>query len=209
MRKMRIAAIIMAVLFLSCGSENPMSNDPAPEPAPEPAPDPAPEPAPEPSPKSQGREYILASMAFDAGPTPFVLSPPHISGRLELLDSSKRYQMSFSIAVANLDWSKTIVGEYSVAGDTLLLSPDDSLKTSAQPRTQTLIVEATAGQIQAHQVQISIPIRPGAWREEDHMNLVYTRTVVAKRAAGLPSIVLQDQIKRVAPWIVGKRNIGR
>ena len=58
--------------------------------------------------------------------------------------------------------------------------PDDSVKTVAQPFVQTVIVESVnIAWTSETRVTVPIPIRPGAWRAEDRIDLVFVQGVVA------------------------------
>ena len=137
------------------------------------------------TPTVQNRAFVLSSLSIDSGASPLQIVPPDATGRLDM-QANGAYSLTFVVALNNFSWSESIVGTHTFSGNTLNMTPADSVKTAVVPFQQTVIVDNLAVPWQSEsQVVITLPIRPGAWRSEDVISLTFTQTqVVSKPANG-------------------------
>ena len=110
--------------------------------------------------------------------------------------------MSFRVAVGSLVWEQTVVGTHTFVGNTLKLTPDDSLKNVPEPFRQTVIIENTnVAWTGETRVVINLPIRPGGFRAEDRIELSYVQGTQV--ASGLTRPVDDQALQffgRMALW---------
>lgn len=187
--------VLFSTLLIGCGGSSPTSSPPS-----------SPPPSSGPSPGSstpvvQNRAFTLERLTIDSGPAPFVLQAPQVTGALTM-QASGRYSMSFRVAVGSLVWEQTVVGTHTFVGNTLKLTPDDSLKNVPEPFRQTVIIENTdVAWTGETRVVINLPIRPGGFRAEDRIELSYVQGTQV--ASGLTRPVDDQALQffgRMALW---------
>jgi len=139
-------------------------------------------------PTVQDRTFVLSKLAIDSGQSPLEIVSPQAMGRLEMR-ANGAYTMMFGIDVENFEWSQNVMGTHTFSEWTLKMTPAASSKTSVEPFVQTVIVDTlSVGWNSDTQVVIPLPIRPGAWRDEDTLLLTYTLS----QTAGKPVVVPRD-----------------
>lgn len=175
---MRCLICLLFAVAIGCGGSgsSPTSSSPPPSSPPPSSPGSGSGSTPTPSnPVVMNRTFRLERLTIDSGPTPFVLQSPEASGSLAM-QASGRYLMSFRVAVGSLVWEESIGGTHTFVGNTLRLTPNDSLKNAPVPFQQTVIVENTdVPWLGETRVVINLPIRPGGFRAEDRIELSYVQ----------------------------------
>ena len=191
---MRWLISLFLVGFIGCGGSgsSPTSSSPPPSSSPPSTPGPGSTPVPS-TPVVMDRMFTLERLTIDSGPAPFVLQSPEASGALTM-QASGRYLMSFRVAVGSLVWELSVGGTHTFVGNTLRLTPDDSLKNAPVAFQQTVIVENTdVPWLGETRVVIDLPIRPGGFRAEDRIELSY----VQGSTSGLTRVVDQLAMQRL------------
>ncbi|MDP6038098.1 MAG: hypothetical protein QGG64_06075 [Candidatus Latescibacteria bacterium] len=161
---------LCGLLLFACGGGGSSTG-----PTPPPTPDPDPPPNGSTTPTVRNRSFTIERLAVDSGPELFVVQPPQVTGALTM-QASGRYSMGFRVAVGGFVWEQTVVGTHTFVGNTLRMTPDDSLKNAPEPFLQTVIVENTdVAWTGETRVVINMPIRPGGFRAEDRIELSYVQ----------------------------------
>jgi len=186
--------VLFSTLLIGCGGSSPTSSPPS-------TTDPGSSPGPS-APVVQDRAFTLERLTINSGPAPFVLQAPQVTGALTM-QASGRYSMSFRVAVGSLVWEQTVVGMHTFVGNTLKLTPDDSLKNAPEPFQQTVIIENTdVAWTGETRVVINLPIRPGGFRAEDRIELSYVQGTQV--ASGLTRSV-DDQMLSVLKRLTSRK----
>ena len=170
----KIRCLICCLFLFACGgSGSPTRSTPQPDPTPQPT-----------TPTVRDRSFTLSSLSIDSGVSPLQIVPPQATGRLDMR-ANGAYTLAFVVAVGNFSWSETVTGTHTFSGNTLHMTPAAGEKTTVVPFQQTVIIDTISLTWQSDtQVVIPLPIRPGAWRNEDTISLTYTQTQVAAKSTG-------------------------
>ena len=171
----KIRYLICCLFLFSCGgSDSPTGSTPQPDPTPQPT-----------TPTVRDRSFTLSSLSIDSGASPLQIVPPQATGRLDMR-ANGAYTLTFVVAVGNFSWSEAVTGTHTFSGNTLQMTPATGEKTTVVPFQQTVIIDTVSLTWQSDtQVVIPLPIRPGAWRDEDTISLTYTQTQVAAKSTGV------------------------